>query len=113
MASGIFKDDRKEGAKSFTITLDNDKKYRYLQITIEMTSIFESLELNYVKLELGSYATPFVPHLYGEELALCQRYYQVRTTNNISNVDIRPSMRTKPEIIALGNNMYGYDAEIY
>lgn len=27
------------------------------------------------KLELGSVATPFVPRLYGEELALCQRYY--------------------------------------
>lgn len=29
-----------------------------------------------VKLELGSVATPFVPRPYGEELALCQRYYQ-------------------------------------
>jgi hypothetical protein len=28
-----------------------------------------------IKLELGSVATPFVPKPYGEELALCQRYY--------------------------------------
>jgi len=31
-------------------------------------------EIEWVKLELGSKATPFVPRLYGEELALCQRY---------------------------------------
>lgn len=30
-----------------------------------------------VKLECGSIATPFVPRLYGEELAACQRYLQV------------------------------------
>ena len=29
------------------------------------------------KLELGNKATPFIPRLYGEELALCQRYYEV------------------------------------
>ena len=28
------------------------------------------------KLELGTKATPFVPRPYGEELALCQRYYE-------------------------------------
>ena len=29
------------------------------------------------KLEAGSVATPFIARQYGEELALCQRYYQV------------------------------------
>lgn len=29
------------------------------------------------KLELGSKATPFYPRSYGEELALCQRYYEI------------------------------------
>ena len=32
----------------------------------------------WVKLEKGSIATPFVPRLYAEELAMCQRYYQNR-----------------------------------
>lgn len=31
----------------------------------------------YVKLELGSKATPFIPRPYGEELTMCQRYYEV------------------------------------
>lgn len=29
-----------------------------------------------IKLEAGGQATPFVPHPYAEEMALCQRYYQ-------------------------------------
>ena len=29
----------------------------------------------WIKLEYGETATPFVPRLYAEELALCQRYY--------------------------------------
>lgn len=33
--------------------------------------------LNWVKLELGGEATPYVPKRYGEELAACMRYYQV------------------------------------
>lgn len=33
--------------------------------------------LNWVKLELGDEATPFVPKGYGEELLACMRYYQV------------------------------------
>ena len=35
-----------------------------------------NIELEWIKLEQGSISTPFVPRLYGEELALCQRYYQ-------------------------------------
>ena len=36
-----------------------------------------------VKLEAGSVATPFIARSYGEELALCQRYYQVFGVNTI------------------------------
>lgn len=35
-----------------------------------------SCDIEYIKLEQGSIATPFVPRPIGEELALCQRYYQ-------------------------------------
>lgn len=37
--------------------------------------------INWIKLELGEEATPFVPRSYGEELLACMRYYQV--TGNI------------------------------
>lgn len=35
-----------------------------------------SATINWVKLEAGYMATPFVPRLYAEELAICRRYYQ-------------------------------------
>lgn len=36
----------------------------------------QGYEISNIKLELGSVATPFVPRPYGEELVLCQRYYE-------------------------------------
>lgn len=39
--------------------------------------IDKNIEIEYIKLELGDKATPFVPRLYAEELALCKRYYEV------------------------------------
>ena len=33
--------------------------------------------INWIKLELGEEATPYVPKGYGEELLACMRYYQV------------------------------------
>ena len=37
--------------------------------------------LSQVKMEVGYVATPFTGRLYGEELALCQRYYHTDTIN--------------------------------
>lgn len=34
-----------------------------------------NVDIEWIKLEACSIATPFIPRLYGEELALCQRYY--------------------------------------
>lgn len=35
-----------------------------------------SIEIEWIKLERGTAATPFVPRPYGEEIALCRRYYK-------------------------------------
>lgn len=43
----------------------------------------EVVDIEYIKLELGSIATPFVPRMYAEELALCQRYYFRNRWNTI------------------------------
>jgi len=45
-----------------------------------MASASNNLRFGNVKLEVGSVATPFVPRSFGEELALCQRYYQQETS---------------------------------
>lgn len=48
------------------------------QIFIQFSDV-GYIEINNVKLELGSVTTPFVPRLYIEELAMCQRYYLAGT----------------------------------
>lgn len=69
----------------------------------------EKFNITNIKLERGSIATPFVPRPYGEELALCQRYYQkiecLGTCNNfesgtwyIIGVPFTTSMRINPTI---------------
>ena len=70
-----------------------------------------SLKLAWAKLEGGSLATPFVPPDYAAELAKCQRFYQVRTTNDIDPLDIRPSMRTITDIKQVTGG-YAYVAEL-
>lgn len=65
-----------------------------------------------IKLELGSVATPFIPRPYGEELALCQRYYQkikfiskVYDSQNLAiGMTFSTTMRTTPTINVKGLN---------
>lgn len=40
-------------------------------------STADTFDIEWAKLELGEVATPFSPRPYAEELAMCQRYYQV------------------------------------
>ena len=50
---------------------------------VGITSFFDSTDRTFfltgVQMEVGSVATPFEHRSYGEELALCQRYFQART----------------------------------
>ena len=48
----------------------------YITTTATQSDTAQGIELACVKLEVGDKATPFVPRLPGEELALCQRYFQ-------------------------------------
>lgn len=50
----------------------NDPDNGYLSVNTECKIHFRN-----AKLEISNKATPFVPRSYGEELALCQRYYTV------------------------------------
>ena len=56
-------------------------------IAVYNTTDVISFNVEWVKLELGSVATPFVPKTYAEELRDCQRYYQ-RWTQKSDNQDI-------------------------
>lgn len=72
----------------------------------------EYAEIEWIKLEIGSIATPFCPPDPATELAKCQRYYQIRSTGNIPAVDLRPSMRATPTVTQLSDGNYAYSAEL-
>lgn len=50
----------------------DDDDYTWVKPTVDT-----QIDIEWAKLEWGSSATSFIPRLYGEELALCQRYYEV------------------------------------
>lgn len=48
-----------------------------------------SVTLKWVKLEQGSVATPLIPRLCAEELALCQRYYETELIDSLGCANFR------------------------
>lgn len=68
-------------------------------------------KIKWIKLEIGSVATPFCPPDPATELAKCQRYYQIRSTGDIAEADLRPTMRTTPTVTQLDGGNYAYSAD--
>ena len=65
---------------SHTVTVNVDIVHQNTAFCIETSwndADTATLDIEWIKIELGSVATPFVPRLYAEELALCKRYYEV------------------------------------
>lgn len=100
------------GINSVTVDLSDSEYISAVSIGFNKgTEAGNSLKLAWAKLEGGSLATPFVPPDYAAELAKCQRFYQVRTTNDIDPLNMRPSMRTITDIKAVEGG-YAYVAEL-
>ena len=100
------------GINSVTVDLSDSEYISAVSIGFNKGTVAgNSLKLAWAKLEGGSLATPFVPPDYAAELAKCQRFYQVRTTNDIDPLDIRPSMRTITDIKQVTGG-YAYVAEL-
>lgn len=94
-------------AANLTFSPSKDAFDLYLYVGIGASSA-----ISWVKLELGGTATPFVPPDTALELTKCQRYYQIRSTNDIDPVDLRPSMRATPTDIKQVTGGYAYVAEL-
>ena len=100
------------GINSVTVDLSDSEYISAVSIGFNKgNEAGNSLKLAWAKLEGGSLATPFVPPDCAAELAKCQRFYQVRTTNDIDPLDIRPSMRTITDIKQVTGG-YAYVAEL-
>ena len=69
----------------FQITLDSSTYTDRHEFRFEYRAVSGiTIEMKEVQLELGSVATPFEHRSYGEELALCMRYYQ-QSSDNATN----------------------------
>lgn len=102
----------REGVNKVSVDLPEGEYISAVSIGFSKgTEAGNSLKLAWAKLENGSLATPFVPPDYAAELAKCQRYYQVRTTNDIDPLDLRPSMRKITDIKQVTGG-YAYVAEL-
>ena len=75
------------------------------------TTLNATWQITGVQLEVGTTATPFEHRSYGEELALCQRYYQlvdrgsgivVSSTNAYINIPYIKTMRASPSFGTTG-----------
>jgi len=69
-------------------TEDGSSSMRFELQTISGTS-GDTIEITQVQLEVGSQATDFEHRSHGEELALCQRYYQRYENNTETNIITR------------------------
>ena len=102
----------REGVNKVSVDLPDGEYISAVSIGFNKgTEAGDSLKLAWAKLESGSLATPFVPPDPATELAKCQRYYQMRTTNDIDTLDLRPSMRTITDIKQVTGG-YAYVAEL-
>ena len=99
------------GINSVTVDLPDSEYISAVSVSLTKgTQIGDSLTIEWIKLENGS-ATLFVHPDPATELEKCQRYYQVRTTNDIDPLDLRPSMRTITDIKAVEGG-YAYVADL-
>ena len=74
--------------KTLTLSLSRNGAVSVIPVTLSGNAFSITLlygagttTINWIKLEVGEEATPYVPKGYGEELLACMRYYQV--TGNI------------------------------
>lgn len=106
--------DTGRNVKSTVIALPENLTDLRLSLVIHSTDSapLAAVDIYGAKLELGSLATPFMPPDPATELAKCQRYYQIRSTNDIDPVDLRPSMRSTPTDIKQVTGGYAYVAEL-
>lgn len=98
------------GVSTFTMTLPEN--LTLLAVCLQCRTTGAEVDVYWMKLEIGSVATPFTPPDHATELAKCQRYYQIHTTGDIDPINLRPTMATIKDIKERSNGNYEYIAEL-
>ena len=101
-----------------------DKRWSTNQSTGISSTSGATWQITGVQLEVGSVATPFEHRSYGEELALCQRYYQQRSgtlltfladtagANRHTPVFFTQSMRAAPQVTGSASSLTFFSQHI-
>lgn len=84
---------------------------RFMSVSV-FVSVTEPVTISCVKAEKGGTATAYTAPEPAAELARCQRYYRIRSTDTIAAADLCPSMLREPEKTLLDDGTYAYAAEI-
>lgn len=75
-----------------------------------------AIDVDWVALYEGAYTAETLPEYqpkgYGHELLECQRYFQIRSTNNVPAADMRPTMRLASPTITGVTGGYSYSADL-
>ena len=81
---------------------------------ISVVLFFNAVEhtITNIKAEVGACETGYEIPITADELLKCQRYYQIRSTGDITAVDMRPSMATIKDIKQRSDGNYEYIAEL-
>ena len=100
------------GINSVTVDLPDSEYISAVSVSLTKgTQIGDSLTIEWIKLENGS-ATLFVHPDPATELEKCQRFYQVRSSGDISAADLRPCMRGVPASVTAVEGGFAYNAEL-
>jgi hypothetical protein len=103
-------------SKNSTFTINESPEHgKHLWIRFSLDTGGDFANLDKVQVEEGTVPTPFEHRLYGVELALCQRYYQIdeeiaiRVNNTITPsrhpVYLKVSMRVSPTVVLSGSGL--------
>ena len=98
-----------ENIISATITMANAittgrKKLGLIVYTRQTATLNDTITIEYVKLEIGSIATPYSPRPYAEELAMCQRYCVVINQQNYTYVDYGLGQASRTDRVDIKTN---------
>ena len=103
-----------------TIGVGSFNRLQFRQPSSDTSTTAYTLDITGVQLELGSVATDFEHRSYGEELALCQRYYQARSLHDYiafhystyaySVIPLGIEMRAAPTVTTVGQGTSYYEA---
>ena len=81
---------------------------------ISVVLFFNAVEhtITNIKAEVGACETGYEIPITADELLKCQRYYQVHSTDSISELELHPTMYRTPTIVRISDGKYSYDAEM-